>query len=56
MGTTTEEGSNTKRIALYITLGIIGLLAIIGAFVPESRSYVLDAIRGMGAYVPGLAQ
>jgi hypothetical protein len=35
---TTTESSNTKRIAIYITLGIIGVLAIIGAFMPESRA------------------
>ena len=53
---TTQESSKTKRTALYITLGIIGALAIIGAFVPEARNYVLEAIRGMGTYIPGLAQ
>lgn len=53
---TTQESSKTKRTALYITLGIIGLLAIIGAFVPEARSYVMEAIRGMGGYIGGFVQ
>lgn len=53
---TTTESSNYRRIALYITLGIIGLLSIIGAFMPEARAYVVEVVKGFGTYIPTLAQ
>lgn len=46
---------DTKKYSLFIILGIILVLGILGAFVPDAREYFSVIVKGILALVPGLA-
>lgn len=52
METTTNEVSNTKKYVIFGTVGTVLVLALVGAFVPDSRQYVTAITNSfMGAVV-----
>lgn len=47
---------SAKNISLIVAVGTACVLAIIGAFIPETREYVVIVAKALLAAVPGLVQ
>lgn len=45
-----DEGWTTKRILVVATVVTIFVLAVIGAFVPDAREYIIELVK---AVTPG---
>ncbi len=46
---------DTKKYSLFVILGIVFILGLLGAVVPDAREYFSVIVKGILALVPGLA-